>query len=73
MTMNPDPKNDDDLERLQHQMALIEALEARNQAQFDSFVDEQDQWDSLEPDERELLNCKADVQERVDRLFLDLE
>ena len=62
----------EELERLQHQMSLIEALEERNKAQLDSFVDEQDQWDSLEPDERELLQQKPALQQRTESLVSEL-
>ncbi|CAJ1950457.1 unnamed protein product [Cylindrotheca closterium] len=57
-----------ELERLQEQLSLIEALEERNKAQLDSFVDEDDQWNSLEAYEKELLNCKDKLVERMDIL-----
>ncbi|CAJ1956662.1 unnamed protein product [Cylindrotheca closterium] len=57
-----------ELERLQEQLSLIEALEERNKAQLDSFVDEDDQWNSLEEYEKELLNCKDKLVERMDIL-----
>ncbi|KAL3938323.1 MAG: hypothetical protein SGBAC_006738 [Bacillariaceae sp.] len=57
-----------ELERLQEQLHLIEALEERNKAQLDSFVDEEDQRNSLEEDEKELLDSKEKIVERMDLL-----
>lgn len=57
-----------ELEELQERLALIEALQARNEAQVESFVDEQDQWESLEPEERELLESKEEVESRMEIL-----
>ena len=57
-----------ELERLQEQLSLIEALEARNEAQLDSFVDKEDQWNSLENEERTLLESKDAVVQRLDIL-----
>eukprot|EP00548_Thalassiothrix_antarctica_P002221 CAMPEP_0194136512 /NCGR_PEP_ID=MMETSP0152-20130528/6528_1 /TAXON_ID=1049557 /ORGANISM="Thalassiothrix antarctica, Strain L6-D1" /LENGTH=118 /DNA_ID=CAMNT_0038833207 /DNA_START=1 /DNA_END=357 /DNA_ORIENTATION=- len=56
------------LEELQNQLFLTEAIETRNIAQLGSFVDEQDQWDSLEPYEQELLSNQASLEETVDTL-----
>jgi hypothetical protein len=39
----------------------IEALEERNKAQLESFVNEQEQWESLEQWERELLLQKEAI------------
>ena len=55
-------------DELQERLSLMEALEARNEAQLDSFVDAQDQWDSLEPEERELLESKPQVEARMEVL-----
>ena len=66
---------EEELENLQQQLALIEALEQRNEAQLDSFVDEQDQWESLEPEEQDLLRSKDEIVERMDQItteFLQL-
>lgn len=57
-----------ELEDLQNRLALIEALEERNKAQIESFVDEQDQWESLEPEEQELLQSKQDTIDRMELL-----
>jgi hypothetical protein len=51
------------MESLQQQLQLIEALEERNRAQLDSFLDEQDQWESLDPHEQQLLLSR----ERIER------
>jgi hypothetical protein len=56
------------LEDLQAQLSYIEALEERNKAQLDSFVDEQDQWNSLEPFEQELLRSKESILEQMESL-----
>lgn len=50
-----------ELERLQQQLSLIEALEARNEAQLDSFVDKDGQWDSLGEEEKVLLESKESI------------
>jgi len=63
--------NDDEvetLESLQNKLASIEALEERNAAQLDSFVDEKDQWESLESHERDLLSSKEEVLKRLTEL-----
>ncbi len=57
-----------EMEELQERYALIEALEARNEAQLESFVDERDQWESLEPEERELLQSKEILESRMEIL-----
>lgn len=61
-----------EIEQLENQLSLIEALEQRNEAQIDSFVDKDDQWDSLEEEERELLQSKQGVQERLEVLVSEL-
>lgn len=63
---------EEELENLQQQLALIEALEQRNEAQLDSFVDEQDQWESLEPEEQDLLRSKDEIVERMDQITTEL-
>eukprot|EP00527_Entomoneis_sp_CCMP2396_P008606 CAMPEP_0198154620 /NCGR_PEP_ID=MMETSP1443-20131203/68694_1 /TAXON_ID=186043 /ORGANISM="Entomoneis sp., Strain CCMP2396" /LENGTH=257 /DNA_ID=CAMNT_0043821301 /DNA_START=14 /DNA_END=787 /DNA_ORIENTATION=- len=65
-------KIEEELERLQEQFALIEALEARNEAQLDSFVDEQDQWESMEEEERILLESKACLLERMGQITSEM-
>jgi hypothetical protein len=57
-----------ELESLQHNFSLIEALEARNEAQLDSFVDKEDQWNSLEEEERILLESKELLVQRMEIL-----
>ena len=61
-----------ELEDLQYQLSLIEALEERNRAQLDSFVDAQDQWDSLSSDEQELLTSKTALEARLEELMATL-
>jgi hypothetical protein len=56
------PIDELEVEQLQERLTWIEALEARNQAQLESFVDVQDQWDSLEPEERQLLESKQKME-----------
>lgn len=57
-----------ELEKLQERLQLIEALEARNEAQLESFVDEHDQWESLEAEEQELLKTKDEIESRMELL-----
>ena len=59
---------EEELERLQNQLSLIEALEERNKAQLESFVDEKDQWESLEEDERVLLSSKDEILKKMEIL-----
>jgi len=59
---------EEELERLQNQLSLIEAIEERNRAQLESFVDEKDQWGSLEEDERVLLGSKDSILEKMEVL-----
>ena len=61
-----------ELEYLQNQFALIEALEERNKSQLDSFIDEQDQWDSMEEEERLLLQQKESIIQRMEQLAEEL-
>lgn len=63
---------EEELEKLREQLTLIEALEQRNEAQLDSFVDKQDQWESLEKEEQELLRSKDDIVERMDQITTEL-
>ena len=60
------------MEQLQQQLTYIEALEERNKAQLDSFVDVQDQWDSMEEEERRLLRSKADIERRLEQMTSEL-
>ena len=57
-----------ELERLQDQLSIIEALEERNKAQLESFVDEEDQWMSMDEEEREFLKSKDNVIEQMEIL-----
>lgn len=61
-----------EIERLQQQLNYIEAIEERNRAQIDSFVDEQDQWDSMEEYERQLLQGKLEVEKKLEQLTSEL-
>jgi hypothetical protein len=69
-----EPKSvmEEELERLQQTLTSIEALEERNKAQLDSFVDEEDQWNSLEDDEQELLDSKERTAERLEKMTEEL-
>ena len=62
----------DEIELLRQQLTCIEALEERNKAQIDSFVNEQEQWDSMEEDERQLLRSKSDIEERLEHTTSEL-
>jgi peptide deformylase len=55
------------MEELQSQLSYIEALEERNKAQLDSFIDEQDQWNSMEPNEQDVLMKKQSILEQIKR------
>jgi hypothetical protein len=73
-------ENDDDdetrdttLELLQNQLVYIQALEERNKAQLDSFVDEEDQWESMEDYEKELLSSKEELEKQLNELLLSSE
>jgi len=59
---------EEEFDRLQGQMHYIEALEIRNEAQLGSFVDREDQWNSMEEDERELLESKDSILLRMEYL-----
>ena len=69
-----DPSNaiTEEMEQLQQQLTYIEALEERNKAQLESFVDAQDQWDSMEEEERRLLQSKADIERRLEQMTSEL-
>ena len=72
-------KNDDDddgdglsvVESLQDKLVYIQALEERNKAQIDSFVDEEDQWESMEEFERELLSSKEVIERQLNVLLAE--
>mmetsp|Transcript_2142 Transcript_2142/g.5677 ORF Transcript_2142/g.5677 Transcript_2142/m.5677 type:complete len:141 (-) Transcript_2142:1206-1628(-) len=73
-TQETESRSDDDddnetIDAIQNQLTYIEALEARNKAQLGSFVDEEDQWESLEDFERELLLSKEDLTVRLEELL----
>lgn len=63
---------EEEIERLQNQLTLIGAIEERNRAQLGSFVDEQDQWDSLDEEEREFLSSKDSIVTRMEQLSEEL-
>ncbi len=69
-----EPRNaiTEEMEQLQQQLTYIEALEERNKAQLDSFVDAQDQWDSMEEEERQLLQSKTDIERRLEQMTSEL-
>lgn len=60
------------LEQLHNDLALIEAIEERNRAQIYSFIDEQDQWESMEEDDRQLLLKKDMILEQIKQHELDV-
>ena len=57
-----------EIEDLQQKLHYIEALEERNKSQLQSFIDEEDQWNALEEDERELLLSKKDIEKKMEVL-----
>jgi hypothetical protein len=61
-----------ELEFLQLQLTTIEALEERNEAQLDSFIDRQHQWEEMEKEERELLERKPELLQRMETLTEEL-
>lgn len=61
-----------ELDDLRNQLSAIEALEERNKAQIDSFIDEQDQWDSMEPFERKMIESKGTIEARMEDIVLKL-
>ena len=63
---------EEELENLQQMLTYIEALEARNESQLESFIDEEDQWNSMEEDERELLKNKENIVKKLDVLTTEL-
>ena len=63
---------EEELENLQQMLTYIEALEARNESQLESFIDEEDQWTSMEEDERELLKNKENIVKKLDVLTTEL-
>lgn len=66
-------KLQEELSNIQIQLTLIEAIEARNEAQIYSFVDEQDQWESMDEEDRLLLQSKLLLEERRDDIESELE
>ena len=63
---------EEEIQRLQEILDSIEAIEERNKAQLDSFVDEQDQWDSMDDFEKELLESKEAVLEQMEKMAEEL-
>ena len=63
---------EEELEKLQNQLTLIDALEERNAAQIYSFIDEEDQWNAMEEWERELLSSKEELTQRMEQLTEEL-
>ena len=63
---------EEEIEKLQQQLTLIEALEERNKAQIESFVDEEDQWNSMEAWEQELLSSKETLTQQMEQLTEEL-
>ena len=71
-TSEPSNAITEEMEQLQQQLTYIEVLEERNKAQLGSFVDAQDQWDSMEDEERQLLQSKADIERRLEQMTSEL-
>jgi hypothetical protein len=70
-TPHDEDGGDDDalvLEDLQNQLTWIEAIEERNLAQLESFIDERHQWESLETAEQDLLSRKQSILDSSDDL-----
>jgi hypothetical protein len=64
----PDDVIWNDVESLQNELALSEAIEQRNAAQLDSFVDADHQWQAMDEADRWLLRRKGLVEKRIDAL-----
>lgn len=58
---------------LENDLVFVEAIEERNKAQIESFVDEQDQWDSMTEWEQNLLLNKESHIKRIEELKKRLE
>jgi hypothetical protein len=63
---------EDELNRLQNILNSIEALESRNEAQLESFVDKEDQWNSMDDAERELLESKQKTLDLLEKMTEEL-
>ena len=59
---------EEEQEELQGELYLIEAIEARNEAQLESFVDAQAQWEAQSDFDREALSRKPEVERRIDEI-----
>jgi hypothetical protein len=60
----------DDLEALQDELVLAEAIEQRNEAQLPSFIDAQAQWEAQDESDRWILTRKPLVEARIDQLLV---
>jgi hypothetical protein len=63
---------EEELNRLQGRLNSIEALESRNEAQLDSFMDKEDQWNSMDDAERELLESKQETLDLLEKMTEEL-
>lgn len=63
---------EEELKQLQYQLTLIEALEERNKAQIESFIDEEDQWNAMEDFEKVLISRKEIITHRMEQLTEEL-
>ncbi|KAL7447750.1 hypothetical protein ACHAWC_000076 [Mediolabrus comicus] len=63
---------EEEIEFIQHKLTLIEALEERNKAQIESFIDEEDQWNSMDEYEKDLLGSKESITARMEQLTEEL-
>ena len=63
-----DMDNKKEVEILQNELVWIEAIEERNKAQIGSFMNEQDQWDSMEEWEQDILKKKESHIKRIEEL-----
>ena len=62
-------QEEEEKEILENELMLIEAIEERNNAQIDSFVDEQDQWESMDEGERQLLLSKDQILQKLHNII----
>jgi hypothetical protein len=60
-----------DLEELRMRLVWIDAIEQRNEGQIDSFIDEEDQWNSMEEEERQLLRSKKSITVRIEDIEVE--
>lgn len=59
-----------ELNELQNELYYIQALELRNEAQFQSFVSKEAQWLAQDEYDRIMLNKKSFIELRIDEIYI---